>query len=43
VSPELIGLTGILALLALLALRVPVAIAMFVVGLVGVAVLRSSS
>jgi tripartite ATP-independent transporter DctM subunit len=41
VSPEIIGLTGILALLALLALRVPVAIAMFVVGLVGVAVLRS--
>ncbi len=38
-SPELVGLLGFVALLALLALRVPVAIAMIAVGLVGNAVI----
>lgn len=42
-SAELIGLAGIGCLLVLLALRVPVAIAMFLVGLGGVAILRSPS
>ena len=40
-TPELIGLLGIAVLLGLLALRVPVAIAMFLVGLAGVAILRN--
>ncbi|WP_163264133.1 TRAP transporter large permease [Chelativorans alearense] len=40
-SPGLVGLIGILALFALLALRIPVAFAMFVVGLAGVSVLSS--
>ncbi len=40
-SPELVGLLGIAALLVLLAIRVPVAIAMFIVGLAGIAVLRN--
>ncbi len=40
-SPELVGFVGIGALLGMLALRVPVAIAMFLVGLVGIAVLRT--
>ena len=40
-TPEMIGLVGIVVLLALLAFRVPVAIAMFIVGLVGVAILRN--
>lgn len=40
-SPELIGVLGIFAMLGLLALRVPVAIAMFLVGLAGVAILRN--
>jgi tripartite ATP-independent transporter DctM subunit len=42
-SPELIGFAGIAALFVLLALRVPVAIAMFVVGLCGIAILRNPS
>jgi tripartite ATP-independent transporter DctM subunit len=42
-SPEIVGLLGIAVLLILLAVRVPVAIAMFVVGLGGIAVLRSPS
>lgn len=42
-SAELIGLAGIGCLLVLLGLRVPVAIAMFLVGLGGVAILRSPS
>lgn len=40
-SPELIGLLGIAVLLVLLAVRVPVAIAMFIVGLGGIAILRN--
>lgn len=40
-SPEMIGLTGIVVMLILLAFRVPVAIAMFLVGLAGVAILRN--
>lgn len=42
-TPELIGLYGIVALFVLLALRVPVAIAMFVVGLIGVSILRNET
>jgi tripartite ATP-independent transporter DctM subunit len=41
VSPEIIGLLGIAALFIMLALRVPVAIAMFIVGLGGIAILRN--
>lgn len=40
-SPEMIGVLGIFSMLGLLALRVPVAIAMFLVGLAGVAILRN--
>lgn len=40
-SPEIIGLLGVLALLALLALRIPIAYALSVVSLVGIAVLRT--
>lgn len=40
-TPEMIGLLGVAILLVMLALRVPVAIAMFTVGLVGVSVLRN--
>jgi tripartite ATP-independent transporter DctM subunit len=42
-SPELIGVLGIFAMLGLLALRVPVAIAKFLVGLAGVAILTQQS
>ena len=42
-APELVGFLGIGALLAMLALRVPVAIAMFLVGLVGIWVLRNGA
>ncbi len=41
-SPEFIGLLGIISLFSMLALRVPVAFAMFIVGLVGVSVLNST-
>jgi tripartite ATP-independent transporter DctM subunit len=41
VSPEIIGLLGIAILFIMLALRVPVAIAMFIVGLGGIALLRN--
>jgi tripartite ATP-independent transporter DctM subunit len=41
VSPEIIGLLGIAILFIMLALRVPVAIAMFIVGLGGIAILRN--
>ena len=40
-SPEIVGLLGIAVLLILLAVRVPVAIAMFIVGLGGIAILRN--
>jgi tripartite ATP-independent transporter DctM subunit len=40
-TPETIGLIGIAVLLFMLAMRVPVAIAMFLVGLGGIAVLRN--
>ncbi|MER0236774.1 TRAP transporter large permease [Fulvimarina sp. MAC8] len=40
-SPELIGVTGLVILLALLALRIPVAFAMFAVGLGGLFILNS--
>ncbi|MBL4756938.1 MAG: TRAP transporter large permease [Rhizobiales bacterium] len=41
-SPEFIGLLGIISLFSMLALRVPVAFAMFIVGIVGVSVLNST-
>ena len=40
-TPEVIGLIGLASLLVLLFLRVPVAIAMFFVGICGIAVLRN--
>lgn len=40
-TPEMIGLIGLGSLLVLLFLRVPVAIAMFLVGICGIAVLRN--
>jgi tripartite ATP-independent transporter DctM subunit len=40
-SPEIVGLLGIAVLLILLAVRVPVAIAMFIVGLGGIGILRN--
>ena len=42
-SPEVAGLTGLAVLLALLALRIPVAFAMFLVGLAGLSYLDSPS
>lgn len=42
-SSELIGALGIVVLLALLILRIPVAFAIFVVGLVGVSILDSAN
>lgn len=42
-TPEIIGVTGLVALLVLLALRIPVAIAMFVVGICGIAALRNAN
>ena len=42
-TPEMIGFAGIGVLLVLLALRVPVAIAMFLVGLGGIVILRNET
>lgn len=42
-SPELVGFAGIGLLLGMLALRVPVAVAMFLVGLGGIAILRNET
>lgn len=39
-TPEIIGLTGLVVLLALLVLRIPVALAMFAVGFAGIAALN---
>ena len=40
---EIVGVIGIVALFGLLAIRVPVAIAMFVIGLAGVSILRNET
>lgn len=41
-APELVGLLGLLILLGMIALRVPVAVALFLVGLAGTAILGST-